>query len=119
MEGGHGLVVNPTGDDVSKVREVYIYVEGKAMHGHPSAGFYAQGTDFSWILECVVVEPYACKPFYSPCRHTVFRESQDDGFFQVPQVAVDVGKEVIQIQDRIAHQLPGTMVGDVSPRLIL
>ena len=83
------------------------------MYGDPAGGLYAHGADFSGV-GFSGIQPDACFALASFAFQAVFCHGADDYFFQIPHVAVDVGKEILQIQHGIAYYLPETVVGDVA-----
>jgi hypothetical protein len=53
------------------------------------------------------VEPHSGEPLDAAGLDVVSFQGADHGLFQGAQKAVDVGEVVVQIEDGIAHDLPG------------
>src|SRR5690606_5363620 len=83
------------------------------MHGHPARSFYTHSANLSG-KGFPNIQPNAGFAFGAFTIETIFIYGFDDDFFQTAHVPMDVRFELIQIQNRIAYQLSGTMISDVS-----
>ena len=60
------------------------------------------------------VDPDSRQPLDAPGRHLVIGGRADQHFFEISHVAAHVAPVGPQVQDRVAHQLPGPMVGHIT-----
>ena len=54
------------------------------------------------------------QPFDSACLNPILCARQDDRLLQEPQVFVDVREKLIEVQNRVPHQLTRPVVSDVT-----
>ena len=105
---------NTTGYNVRKILKIRVKVECKSVHRDPAADADAQCADFAF--RPLVIRPY---PNTGSFCHAVSGDVQIgtglyNHFLQEPQVFAQIRKKPIQIQNRVAHQLPWTVVRDVA-----
>ena len=119
LHGSDVLITYSAGNDVAEVIQSGIDVECKTMHGHPSAGPYAQCT----YLPCTAVigiQPHPGVAGITACLDAVIGQRPDYGLFKRAEVKVYIGKKVVEIQYGVPDNLPRAVVRDVPPpRLIL
>ena len=108
------LVINTTGDDVVEVVEARVYVEGKAVHAHPTTQVHTDGTNLPFGLVITGGNPNAGVPFFAVGFNAIFRERTHDCFFEIAHVLVHIGKETVEIKDGVAHNLARAMVGNIA-----
>ena len=82
------------------------------MHGDPAAGAHTHGADLSGERG-VGIKPYSGLTFASACLDSVFRESEDHHLFEQSQVLMDIGKEILKVEDGVTHDLSRAVIGDV------
>src|SRR5690606_16904496 len=109
VQGGDGAVGrgDAAGDDALEVGEVGVHVEGEAVVGDPAAHGHADGGDFA------VGDPDAGLAVAAGGDEAEFADGVDQDLFQKAQVGVEVfaGGEV---DDGVADELAGAVVGDVA-----
>src|SRR5690606_38583792 len=119
VQGCDILVVDPARDDMIEVTGIYVHIEGEAVHSHPATTPNAQCADFASPGRVVRIDPDTGKVGYASRINTVFVKRKDNRFFQCTQVAVDIGKEMVQVKDGIADDLPGPVIGDIPAAIYL
>ena len=87
-------------DDVIKIIQVCIDIKSKSVHGHPTTGFHANGAYLSGISFLYMIQPYSGTSFDSSSRNSVILQSQDDGFFEIPEVFVDVCEKIMVLYNK-------------------
>src|SRR5690554_2922443 len=90
--------------------EVGVDIESKPVHAHPPAQMHSNSTNFS---RRKVPGPYAGKFIDPASGHAKVFHRSDDNFLERPDITVNIGKKELQIENRIDHQLAGTVVGNV------
>src|SRR5687768_1693766 len=114
MQACHALAGNAARHNVVEIAEVGVHVKRQAMHGHPPAATHPHCADLSRACRSFI-EPHTGFTAASPCGNAVFRQRENDRFLKQPEVLVDVGEEIIEIEDRVGYQLSRTMIGYVAP----
>src|ERR1700735_1545112 len=99
--------------DQIEVAQVRGYIVREAVRCHPAAQVDANRTQF-FFLAGIRVNPQTMASFNAPRRDSEFGRSTKHGFFQHAHVPTNIATMPGQIQDRVAHDLPWTMVGDVA-----
>ena len=64
-----------------------------------------------------VLNPDACQALTAPTGDSALLQRSDQTFFDLPKKQVKVGLVLVQVVDGIAHQLTGTVEGDVASSL--
>ena len=105
------------GNDIIEIRQVGIDIEGKSVHGYPPAGSDTHGTYLS-SKGGIQIQPHSCFTVTSRSVDPKIGQGFDDDLLQTPQVAVDISKKIIQIQKRVAYDLPRAVESDVAPTIV-
>ncbi len=110
----HFLVFDTAGYDVIEITEICIDIESKAMHGHPPAASNAHGTDLPLLSGFVWFDPYPGFPRTAFTFYPINGKGLNDHFLQGSQVPADIRITFLEINDGIAYDLPGPMVGYIA-----
>ncbi len=78
------------------------------MRRHPAGNVYADGRDLALLY------PHAGEFRDAAGGDAEIGQSSDEHFFQRADVSRHVALPLAQIENRIAHQLPGTMISNVA-----
>jgi hypothetical protein len=124
VEAGDGLVSDAAGVDELEVAEVGGDVEGEAVGGDSAGDVDADGADFAFArgtgLVVVQAAPYTGESGDAAGADAVDSAKSDEGFFHhadkvdgTEATAAGV-LETAEIEDGIADELAGTVVGDVA-----
>ena len=100
--------------DVVEIGEVGIHIECKSVHRHPPTALHSKRCDFACFRSQLRVEPYTGKSFDTTRRNAIICQRENDGLFQIAEVFVDVGEVMVEIENRIAYNLPRAVIGDVA-----
>ena len=85
------------------------------MQGYPAAALHAEGANFAGVGgPGFPTEPHAGKAGNATGVQAVFGEGADNGFLQRAEVPMNVGPEIVEVENGVAHQLAGAVVGDVA-----
>ncbi len=95
------------GNNTIEFRKVGIDVEGKAVYGDPFADTHAEGGNL------LSFDPDTGQPLLPVRLNIELCKSEDDDLFEATEIAVNIGKVPVQIDDRIPDDLSRTMVGDI------
>ena len=114
LYGSNLLVLYTAGNDVIEIPEIGIHVQRKAMHGDPAAAAYPDGAYLPLPARYARIEPHACFTGAPFALQPVFADGFDHHFFQVAQVFADIGTEVLQVEDRVTHDLLQSMKGYIA-----
>ena len=106
---GHPFVGDAAGDDQVELREVGVHVEREAVARHPARDAHADRRELGVLPTQMPVSP-AMRPASMPNA----RDGPDQHLLEVAHVTVHVAAIRLQIDDRIADELTGTVVGDVA-----
>src|SRR4029079_11482197 len=98
----------PAGNDQTEIVEVGRDVEGEAMAGDPAGNPNPDGR------QLFGAHPDAGESLDPAGRHAVVGGSPNQHLLEVAHVAVHVAPLRLQVEDRIADDFPGTVVGDVA-----
>ena len=96
------------GVNVAIVIQVGRDIQGKAVKANPSFNGNSEGSNFT------VFNPDTTVLRLPPGAEAKVGQSQDYGFFEQVDKLADSNFPCGQIDHRIAYQLPGAMVGDIS-----
>ena len=108
LERGHASIRDATRHDQIEVLQVCRDVERKAMTGYPTPD---ANTNCRKLL---AVDPDTGEPGDSCCVDSVVGGRTDQHFFEIPHVAVHVTTIGTKIENRIANDLTGPMIGNVA-----
>lgn len=114
---GHFAILEATGVDQVEGRQIGIDIERKAVHRHVATALDSDGADLALLHGVTHVEPDTRSTSLE--RRVDAEEAQelDDGLLQQVNVRLEPEAELLQIKDRVAGDLPRTVVGDVAPSL--
>lgn len=84
------------------------------MHGYPATAANTHGAYLAG-LRGTGVQPYAGFARGAKPGNAVIGQGADGDLFQKAQVFADVSKKLLQVQNRITHQLTRAMEGDIAP----
>jgi hypothetical protein len=112
LKGGGFTIGDAAGNDEVEIAEIGCNVIGKAVRGNPSADVNADGREFffggrGW-------DPDACFSGDAIGGDSEIGRGADHGFFESAHVPANVSLNLVEIEDRIADDLAGTMIGDIS-----
>ena len=85
-------------------------IDRDAVEGDPVADADANGGDFVFA-STAAIHPNANPAFPSFACDVERRQGSDDPFFEIMNIAPDVGGATLQIQHDIADALPRTVIG--------
>ena len=114
LHGGDGAADQAAGDDELVVGHIGRDVEGEAVHGDPFADAHAAGRDFGAWGSVGIADPDTGGTFFAADGDCVGGAGVDDGLFEESHVGVEAEVEKIEIEDGVADDLAGTVVGDVA-----
>src|SRR5205823_13038205 len=83
-------------------------VQREAVPGHPAAERDADRGDLA------LADPHAGQPRAPPRRDAESGERRDEDTLEHVEVPAHIGPEGAEPDDRVAHQLPGAVVGDLA-----
>ena len=100
---------------MAKIRKVGIDVEGEAVKRDPAAALHAEGADFARVGRAFFpVEPHAGESGDAAGIQAILGQGADDGLLQQAQIPVDVGPEVVEVENGVAYQLAGAVIGNIT-----
>lgn len=129
----------PTGDDEVEVGEVWVDVEGEAVHGDPAAYADAHGGDLGGgkgnretgfgkrrgsrrgvcinrlpFALCRLPDPHTGRSLLARAFDAVCRQCADHGLLEEPHVVVQAEVKAVEVEDGVGDELPWAVVGDVA-----
>src|SRR5690606_29038374 len=113
MKRCNAFPTNAARYDIVKITQINICVECKTMHGHPSGSPNTHRTDFT-SKRSPDIQPHSSFPLTSGSGQSIVGQSHDDRLLKQPEVFVNIGKEIFQIKNWIAHNLPRAVISDVT-----
>jgi len=109
LQAGHADPLQPAGsNDLKGLQAFVVNVDGKAVHADPFFDPHTDRGDFA------LLNPHAGKTFALAGTYPVALQGIDERQFDSSQELVQVATVVVQINQRIAHQLTRTMVGSLT-----
>jgi hypothetical protein len=105
--GGHRLG-QAAGNDVLEIAQVGGDVQRETVRGDPSADVHADGADFA------PAHPNAGQLGNAAGLDAEIGQRIDDGLLDGPDVSAHVALPFAQVQDGIADELAGAVIGDVA-----
>ena len=81
------------------------------MHRNIMAAAHTDSADFTGTRR-ISVQPYAGGFLHTPGGYPVGSAYADYGFFQQMHIFFQAQRELLQVQDRIAHKLPRPVISD-------
>jgi hypothetical protein len=105
----HTSARNAAGNDQIKMVELGVDVECEAVTRDPSRDAHPNGRDL------LVAHPDAGQPFDAAGIDTVIGGRANEDRFEIAHVTVNVATVGVQVDDRIADNLPGPVIGDIAP----
>ena len=112
LHRGDSLAHEPTGYYQVEMGKVGPHVESKAVIGNPILDTGPQSDDLPFLIQ---PDPNVSRQALGSNAKLV--QGPNHHFFQGMHIPAYVLTVVSQVYDRIAHQLPGAMVGHVAPPL--
>ena len=106
------MVGDSARDDESKTREVRIDVQREAVARNPSRDPHADCGEL--VLPSGRSDPDPCETSDPSRGDAEFPDSANQHLFEIAHVPVDVAPVGLQIDDRIADELTGTVKGHVA-----
>lgn len=117
-DGDDWAVGEAAGDDEIEVVHVWVEVDGEAVECDPSADADAYCCDLCWLVGyevVLLVDPYTGCVGVSVCVDVELGECVDDCGLEESDVFVDSEARSVEIDDWVADELAGAVVGDISP----
>ena len=114
FEGGGFAVGDAAGNDEVEIAEVCGDVEGEAVGGDPAADVDTDGGEFFFGDIAGRLDPdagFAGDPIGGDAE---IGGGTDHGFFEGADVPVNIAADWIEIEDGIADDLAGAVIGDVA-----
>src|SRR5262249_33607040 len=108
FEGGDASVADAARNDEVEIAEVGRHVESKAVARDPPRYPDADGR------QLLASDPDAGQPPDPAGPDAKIRGRADEHLLEIANVTVDVAAVGLQIDDRIADDLAGTVVGDIA-----
>jgi hypothetical protein len=96
-------------NDELKIFEIRRHVDRKAVARHPSGDPNAYGRKLR------VANPHACEAGDPSGVDAVIRRRPNEDFLEIAYVSVNVAAVGFEVDDRVADNLTGTVIGNVSP----
>src|SRR6185295_10186378 len=109
----HDHAIDAAWNDEVEPGEIGGDVEGEAMPGDPVARVHADGCDLS------AARPHARVGGVSLAGNSIVSEGVDQRLFDFPEIPVQVLPMSLEIDDRVANELPGSMERHVTTALDL
>lgn len=107
---GHFHIRQTTGHNGCEILEIGVYVESKAMTRDPAADVDSNRSNLP------ILDPHT-QLFAAPTRFRInaqLRQGCDKNPLQVMNISSNVTSVGVEIDDRIANQLPRSVVGDLT-----
>src|SRR6266849_5869431 len=114
FEGGGFAIGDAAGNDEVEVAEVGGNVEGEAVGGDPAADMDTDGGKFFFGDIGGRLDPDAGFAGDAIGGDGEIGGGADHGLFERTDVPVDVAANAVEIEDRIADDLAGAVIGDVA-----
>ena len=114
FEGGGFAVGDAAGNDEVEVTEVGGDVEGKAVRGDPAADMDADGGEFFFGDIAGGLDPDAGFAGDAVGGDAEVSGGADHGLFESADIPVNVAADGIEIEDGVANDLAGAVIGDVA-----
>src|SRR4030095_9235698 len=108
FERCHAVVRYPARHDQAEVIEVRADVEGKAVARDPPRDPDADRANL------LIANPGASESLDPPRPQSIVAAHANHHFFQVANITVDIAAVGAQVENRVANDLPGTVVGDIA-----
>src|SRR5690606_3103975 len=96
---------------VREVVEVGVDIQREAMRGDPAPGVDSHGANLAFLA--FWAHPDTGTVLNPPRFDAEVRQGLDYNLLQGSQVAAKVGKDALQVENRIHDELAGSMEGDV------
>jgi hypothetical protein len=107
-ERRHAAVGDAAGDDQAEIVQIGADIEGEPVTGYPAREAHTDRGQF------VATHPDAGQARDPRRRDPEIACHPYEDFFEVTHVAVDVATIGIEVNDRVAHDLAGTVVGHIA-----
>ena len=114
LDRGDPGLLDPAGDDQPEVREIGVHVEREAVTRLPTGDVHPDRRDLPGVRRGLLADPHP-RPFRNPPRgNAEARHRADHRLFQIPHVLAHVLPIPGELEDGVAHHLPGAVVRDVA-----
>src|SRR5699024_5586470 len=90
-----------------------IYIQCKTMHRHPARTSNPQST------HSTVFNPYAGQSINTARLNTIISTGSDNNFLQIAHIFMNIRKMALHIYNRIAYNLSGSMVRNITTSVAL
>src|SRR5262249_170852 len=104
----HRHIRNSAGNDARERREIAANIEREAVHCDPMPDTDANRRDLA------LLDPNASEPFAPRRGDFVAREKIDQRLLEPAQITMQILAAAAKIDNRIAHQLAGTMISRLA-----
>lgn len=109
FQTSHRHAIDPTRRDCHEATQAFFgQIDSKSMERDPFPDTYTNRCQFP------VFHPNTGEPIASARRDAKLGTGADKSFFQGADVKVEVVSEWVEVEDRVAGQLPGAMVSGLS-----
>lgn len=105
-------------DDQIEVVEVCAHIDRESVERHPFADAQSHRADLR-RLSSLRISPHACRALVALCADAELAHRVDDAILEQAHVAVDPEFRSIEIDDRIAHKLSRSVIGDIAAAICL
>ena len=118
LERRDAVIGNSAGDDETEEIEVRVHVERKPVAGDPARNADADGAYLLGPTWCI--HPRAREASHTTGRHAEIGADANHQLLEIPHVRVHVAPIRLEVDDGIAHELPGAVVGHIAaaPRFV-
>src|ERR1017187_428795 len=105
--GSHRLG-KPAGDNVLKIAQIRIHVQRETVRRHPPAEVHSDGGDFA------IAHPNPSQLGNAAGFNAELRQRVDERLLDGTHVRAHVALPIAQVQNRVAHQLPRSVIRHVA-----
>lgn len=98
--------------NVAEVTEIRIDIQRQPVHGNKMTASHSHGTNLAFPGSSRF-QPHSGGSVHPSRFNAVRRTDPDDRFFQQMQIFLQSQMKIFQVQNRITHQLSGTMISNV------
>src|SRR3546814_17396095 len=87
------------------------------MQVYPTAATDTQFANLECLFRGIRINPDAGQVGDTSCYNAIFTQCKNDRLFQRSQVAVDIGKEMVQVQNRISNDLTRPVIRNITAQI--
>ena len=110
---GHPFVGKSAGVDVGKIAQISGDIQRETVHSHKMRSFHTNGANLAGAGR-VRIKPNSGSPFESIGRNPIFGHGTNNTLFDRPYIISQAYSDMLQIENRIAHKLTQTVLGDIT-----